>query len=106
MTNRIAAALLLASLFALPGCADALDVLAPKVFYGFASSATAGQLCVSDGRDDEPDRERCFTFVQDETRFEPEQPQEWLQSGTLLKIVYEERDGDEQVATLVELAGD
>lgn len=97
MSGRLLAAAL--AVLATTGCASverAAATLSPDVFYGFASRVREdGALCLLDERDGDPGRERCFVVDQQAAEGED------LQQFDLVKITYEEGEGEGDVARAV-----
>jgi hypothetical protein len=87
---------LVALALALPACANVVDALAPKTFYGFASSVQGQNvLCLTDARDDDRDRERCF-------QVSPGAAQGLqLQRGDLLKVTYDAVESEQAPAEAI-----
>lgn len=77
------------------GCSNALDALAPRYFYGNLVRVEDEELCLSDARHDEPERQRCFE------RGAAEIPED-VAEGDVVRLRYELDDGGE-TETAVEL---
>jgi len=60
MRTRLLATATVALLSA--GCAGVTEAVAPRYFYGNLAEEPGEELCLSDPRDDEPDRTRCFVL--------------------------------------------
>jgi len=58
MSRRLAVAIAAAALLG-SGC-GAVSSMTQHWFYGTVTSVDAGELCLSNGRSEEPDAERCF----------------------------------------------
>lgn len=76
-------------------CTDTLEAVAPRAFYGRLVSAGETELCLADPRDEEPERERCFT------RGDVELPED-VQEGDIVNLRYELEDEDQRALSVVE----
>jgi len=93
--RRLAAGCLAAVLVG--GCAETVEQLSPRYFFGPVTSMSSEQVCLGDPRDDEPERARCFLL---EGRALPPQ----TEVGTVLKIRYEDLGEDAPSAALTDVA--
>lgn len=79
------------------GCAETVEQLSPRYFFGPVTAMPQDQVCLGDPRDDEPERERCFLL---EGRPLPE----GTERGTVLKIRYEDVGEDAPSADVTDVA--
>lgn len=93
--RRLAVACLAAVLSA--GCAETVEQLSPRYFFGPVTDMSREQVCLGDPRDDEPERQRCFLL---EGRPLPE----GTERGTVLKIRYEDLNEDAPSADVTDVA--
>jgi hypothetical protein len=87
MRTRLALACLLA--LGATACSGALDAVAPRYFYGNLVRVDDEEICLSDPRDDEPDRQRCFG------RGEVTIPDD-VREGDVVSLRYELGEGGEE----------
>lgn len=93
--RRLAVAGLAAVLSA--GCAETVEQLSPRYFFGPVTDLSQDEVCLGDPRDEEPERERCFVL-------EGVPLPEGTELGTVLKIRYEDLNEDAPSADVTDVA--
>ena len=81
MTRRLAAAIAAAALLG-SGC-GAVSSMTQHWFYGTVTGVGSGTLCLSNGRSEEPDAQRCFTTAGVDVD---------VAEGDLVRVQYERPD--------------
>lgn len=81
------------------GCASTIEAVSPRYFYGNLAGAPGDEVCLSDVRDDEPDRTRCFAV--DDTEVPA-----GADPGDLLAVRYRLDGGERETAVDIRVVED